>query len=196
MLINRGDVTKQCEQISNSASSEDDSIQLAFSGRGHQVIKDVIGYIKQNQTIHYCSDGHWSAHELLEYLLQVTGPAKVYLTTWAMSENPVRSIVNMIDAGRITELNCVFDLKTQDRAPKVFQLMNSIVTRVKLAHCHAKIFVIENDEWLIANNGSANWTKNPRFEAGILTSNKQIASFYRDCIIKKLETGKDQDDTK
>ncbi len=117
-----------------------DGKQLAVTGSGNLVIKDIIATIKQNETIHYATAGNWNAHELLEHLLKITGPAKVYLTTWAMSENPVRTILNLIDQGLITELNCVFDLKVQDRAPKVFQLIQGITSRVRLVHCHAKVF--------------------------------------------------------
>ena len=161
--------------------------QLAVSGSGATVIKDIIGNIQKNETIHYATAGNWNAHELLEHLLKITGPAKVYLTTWAMSENPVRAILNLIDQGLITELNCVFDLKVQDRAPKVFQLIQGITSRVRLVHCHAKVFVIENESWAISNNGSANWTRNPRMEAGVISADPNVAQFHKAWIMRLIE---------
>ena len=161
--------------------------QTAFTGTGSQVIRELIGNINQGETIHYATAGNWNAHELLEHLLQITGPSKVYLTTWAMSENPVRAILNLIDQGLITELNCVFDLKVQDRAPKVFQLIQGITSRVRLVHCHAKVFVIQNDSWGISNNGSANWTRNPRMEAGVLSADPKVAKFHSDWIMRLIQ---------
>jgi hypothetical protein len=163
------------------------SNQSGFSGTGAMVIRELISHFKANQTYHYASAGAWNSHELLEQLLKFTGPSRVYFTTWAMSENPVRSILNLIDQGLITELNCVFDLKVQDRAPKVFQLIQGITTRVRLVHCHAKVFVIENDLWGISNSGSANWTRNPRMEAGVLSTDPKIARFHRDWIMRLIE---------
>lgn len=160
---------------------------ISFVGSGTTVIKELIGSIKQNETIHYATSGAWNAHELLEHLLKITGPAKVYFTTWAMSENPVRTILNLIDEGLITELNCVFDLKVQDRAPKVFELIKGITSRVRLVHCHAKVFVIENDQWAISNSGSANWTRNPRMEAGVISADRKVAEFHRQWIMRLIE---------
>jgi hypothetical protein len=171
----------------HAAVEKSDSHQLAVSGKGSIVIKELISSIKPGETIHYASAGAWSSHELLEHLLTITGPAKVYLTTWAMSENPVRTILNLIDKGLITELNCIFDLKVQDRAPKVFQLIKGISSRVRLVHCHAKVFVVENEHWGISNNGSANWTRNPRMEAGVLSADPKIAEFHKSWIMRLIE---------
>ena len=167
------------EKKSDAGSEKSNSPQSSFSGTGSQVIRDVIGNISQGETIHYATSGAWNAHELLEHLLKITGPAKVYLTTWAMSENPVRSILNLIDQGLITELNCVFDLKVQDRAPKVFQLIQGISS-------HAKVFVIQNDSWAISNSGSANWTRNPRMEAGVLSADPIVAEFHKKWIMRLI----------
>ncbi len=172
--------------VENLAFKSDESNETS-SGPGALVIKDILANLQQNQSIHYATAGHWNSHELLEQLLQKTGPAKIYFTTWAMSENPVRSILNLIDQGLITELNCVFDLKVQDRAPKVFQLIERITTRVRLVHCHAKVFVIQNDQWGVSNNGSANWTRNPRMEAGVLSTDPKIAEFHKGWIMRLIE---------
>jgi len=157
-----------------------------LGGRGHQVLKEVLSDFKQGESIHYITEGHWHLHELITGLLMITGPAKLYLSTWAMSEDPVRALLNLIEQKYITELNCVFDYKTTTQAPKVLQLVTTISSRVKVCHCHAKMFVIENDSWLIVNNGSANLTKNPRLESGVICSNKIVAARYRDKILEKF----------
>lgn len=192
MLLSKADVAGTGEKFSSAAGAQTSEAECTYIfGRGYEVIKHLIGKVEQNRTIHYWTEGEWSAHELMEYLLEATGPAKVYLTTWAMSENPVRALLRLIEQKKITVLYAIFDVKCTDRAPKVFQLVNSITTKVKLSHCHAKVFVIENDEWLIANNGSANWTKNPRTESGVITTVRKDAAFYRDCIIKKINMSDD-----
>lgn len=191
------------KQLPGDSDSKKDGLQpeiaiatghnSSMSGTGAAVIKELFGSIEKGQSIHYATSGHWNAHELLEHLIQKTGPAKLYLTTWAMSENPVRTILNLIDSGMITELNCVFDLKVQDRAPKVFQLIQGITSRVRLVHCHAKVFVLENESWGISNNGSANWTRNPRMESGVLSADPAVAKFHKNWIMKLINENHDSD---
>jgi hypothetical protein len=49
--------------------------------------------------------------------------------------------------------------------------------------------VIENDEWSITINGSANYTNNPRIEAGCIIPLKASAEFHRKWILELLEKG-------
>jgi len=157
-----------------------------FIGRAHQKLTETIKPIKQNDTQWYVSDGDWSAHDLLFFLLQITGPAKVYFSTWAISEYAIRQLYNMIREGHIIELHGIFDYRNGIRKPAELQFLKQITTDIKAAKCHAKMISIVNDTWGIAVIGSANFTRNPRLESGTVFSWRSVAEDARDLIIRVL----------
>ncbi len=147
-------------------------------GKSNSIVRDVIGTLQPDQSIHYASGGQWSSHDLLFHILDQTGPAKVWLCTWSISELAVRQIMEKLDAGIIQELHCIFDWRVKVRRPEALQLAQQIVTDVKLTTCHAKVTVIQNDSWNISIVGSANYTNNPRIEAGVISTDPAVASFH------------------
>lgn len=162
-----------------------------LEGRAQEVIKKIAAGVKQNETIHFCTHGCFSMHELVEQLMTVSGPAKVYITTWAMTENPARAILQLMNDGLITELFCLFDYKIRERSPKAFQLAEGFMSKIKLTKCHAKVTLILNEQWGITILGSANYTRNPRTEAGIICTVKSASEFHRAWIEKEFTNGMD-----
>lgn len=158
----------------------------AFIGKANAKLNQVIGPVNPNESIHFASLGDWSTHDLLFYLLQISGPASVFFTTWAISEYAIRQLYNFIQEGLILELHGIFDYRNGVRKPAELQFLQQITTNIKPAKCHAKVTVIINDAWGICIVGSANYTRNPRIEAGVICSEKSVAEFHRDWIIKEL----------
>ena len=161
-------------------------INRSFIGKANQKISDVIGDIVQGQTTHYASLGDWSTHDLLFYLLRITGAARVYFTTWAISEFAIRQLYLFIESGLILELRGIFDYRNGIHKTAELEFLRNITTEIKAAKCHAKVTVIENDTWGIAIVGSANYTRNPRIEAGVICADKGIAAFHRTWILNEL----------
>lgn len=156
-------------------------------GKANQKIQSVIGQLSQDQSLHYVSMGDWSTHDLLFYLLEQTGPAKIYFTTWAISEYAIRQLHLMIEDGLILELKGIFDYRNGTRKPAELQFLQKITTDIKAAKCHAKVTVILNDIWGVCVVGSANYTRNPRIEANVLCSVREVAEFHRDWILNELK---------
>lgn len=149
-------------------------------------LKKTVGEIQPGTVIQFCTGGQWSMHELLHYILLKTGPAKVCLSTWTITEQPLRTILDLHKRGLITELNCLFDHRIKERTPKAFQLAQGIVHKMKLTKIHAKVTVVENDQWGVAIIGSANLSRNPRIEAGVIFTDKVSAAFNRSWIMEEI----------
>lgn len=143
--------------------------------------------IKMDSSIHYATAGLWSSHELLDHLLSFTGPSIVHLCTWSIKEMPVRMLVGMINAGRIKELHCLFDNRVKTQTPEVFHLTKLHAVNVRQSVCHAKVTVIENESWAITIIGSANYTNNPRIEAGVICCSREIADFHKHWITEEIK---------
>ena len=159
---------------------------LLVIGKSNEKLHQVFGQVTQDQSVHYASLGDWSTHDLLFFLLEQTGPARVYFTTWAISEYAIRQLYLFIEHGLITELKGIFDYRNGIRKPAELQFLQKITTDIKAAKCHAKVTVIENDHWGISVVGSANYTRNPRIEAGVLCTDKSVADFHRNWILNEL----------
>lgn len=136
-------------------------------------IKNEIGSIEQNQWKAYFTDGSWSLHRLLEYVLFYTGPAEIHLSAFSLSEEAVRSFVTLKEAGQITKLHCLLnDQLTRFKTDLVYFILN-IADTIKLAPCHAKVIIIENADWNIMIIGSANFNRNIRYESGVICTFKE-----------------------
>jgi len=157
-----------------------------FTFTNYPTIEKEIGVIQQNQYYHFFSE-KWSMHELLLYVLSFSGPVKVTLTSFSISEMAIRVFVNAMEAGYITELNCLFDKNIHKNRTNLLFFANNVVTRIHLSRCHAKVILFENDNWKIVVNGSANFTINPRYEAGMICSVPDAFLKYQTEINKAFE---------
>lgn len=152
-------------------------------------LADSIGTLEQGKDICFVTGGRWSAHELRAFILKQTGPARVFISTWAMSEDSSRLLLTAIETGLITELNCIFDRRLPVRKPGIMQLAQQICTRISLVDCHAKITVIQNNDWKVTIIGSANDTNNKRIEAGVLLTNPDVALFHERWMMEQINNG-------
>ena len=185
-LFKLSDLTRSTPKPDAGGSVKTSGSSRCFIGKANEKLQQKIGTISPDLTIHYASLGDWSTHDLLFYLLQITGPAKVYFTTWAISEYAVRQLYNFIQQGHILELHGIFDYRNGVRKPAELQFLQKITTNIKPAKCHAKVTCIINDSWSIAIVGSANYTRNPRIEAGDIHTDPKVAEHHRYWIMKEL----------
>ena len=155
-------------------------------GKTNQKVEAVIGDVALGENLHYASMGDWSTHDLLFHFLNKTGPAEVYFTTWAISEYAIRQLYNFVTGGLITKLSGIFDYRNGIHKPAELQFLKQITTDIKAAKCHAKVTVILNENWGISIVSSANYTRNPRIEAGVICNSKEIAEFHKQWILAEL----------
>jgi hypothetical protein len=185
-LFSTEDLAKKKPDRPKSGSVPFTGSNLLSIGKANEKLHQVFGQVTDGQSVHYASLGDWSTHDLLFFLLEQTGPAKVYFTTWAISEYAIRQLYQFIEHGLILELKGIFDYRNGIRKPAELQFLQKITTDIKAAKCHAKVTVIKNDNWGISVVGSANYTRNPRIEAGVLCCDKTVAAFHRDWILNEL----------
>lgn len=150
-------------------------------------LSEVLALIDHGRTIHWVSEGDWSMHQLLEALLERTGPAEVWISSYAFSELPARTIANLRALGTISRLHCIIDSRIDVRSASALTILRNTSTRLKLCHTHAKVTILKNKEWLIAVSGSANYTVNKRYEAGMITTDPTVSSFHLKWISNELQ---------
>jgi len=132
------------------------------------------------------SYGEWSMHELLYYMLVRHGSSNVYITTWAISEIAMRSLCNYMKEGLIKELHLLCDYRNTSRKPAELAYIEQNATRIKLGKCHAKLTVIDALAMPVLISGSANYTRNPRFESGSIHFGKEPCDFEKTAILNQM----------
>jgi len=185
-LFSLNDLGKKKVDKGSSAAITATGYPVFKIGKANAKLQEVFGLIAPDQVIPYVSLGDWSTHDLLFFLLEQTGPARVWFTTWAISEYAIRQLYQFVEHGMILQLKGIFDYRNGVRKPAELQFLQQITTEIKPAKCHAKVTVIENDDWGISIVGSANFTRNPRIEAGVLFTCRNVAEFERNWIEREL----------
>lgn len=152
-------------------------------------LRDVIDLVEQNSLVYWVTYGEWSMHDMLVSLLNITGPAHVLISTYAMSENPARILAQLKDAAMIQSLRVLLDNRVDTRTAGSFQLMMNMSDELALTETHAKVTVIKNEEFNIAVIGSANYTENKRLECGVITTVEAAVNMQFNWITKALKDG-------
>lgn len=155
-------------------------------GKARASVAEVIGDISEVECIDYVSFGRWSMHDLLFYLLDITGPARVYFTTWAISTKAVHLLVEGMASGMITELHSILDRRIEIRRSDCFAFLKHHANNVYLVDCHAKVILIENYMWRIVVKSSANFSENKRIETGMIIMNRDIFDFNKKWITETI----------
>ena len=171
--------TKNCEfnKLSKLLIKHGDDSDLA----------DVLPTLQMGDLVEYYTEGRFSLHNLIEYVLKVTGSAKVLIATWAMTEAPLRSLMRMKTEGLILKMECLLEHKVPGHNPKSYSFANQIFDEIWLGKCHAKVVVIENEIWSVVITTSANLTRNRRIESGDIKCDKSSAAFNRQWIENQLK---------
>jgi hypothetical protein len=140
-------------------------------------VLDKIG--ADDQAFFWMTDGAWSMIDMLVGLLQKFGRCEVTLSSYAFSEKPARVIADLKHTGVITKLECIIDSRVDVRAASALTLIQNCADRCVLCDTHAKITMLRSAEnKCITVVGSANYTSNKRYEAGIITCSEDVYNFY------------------
>lgn len=145
--------------------------------------------LEPESNYHFSTAGAWSLHEMIALACQRIGPSRLFLSTWTITEEPMRVLFQLIREGYIQELNCLFDYRIEKRKAEAFQLAKVNSAKVRLTKVHAKVAVLLSDEWSVSIIGSANLTKNPRIEAGVLSTCREVGEFHSRWIDNEISNG-------
>jgi len=175
------------------------SVQAFVSdGRAHFLVgrhgvdlEQLIPALEQGCHYHIPSRAEWSLHHMLQFLLGRVGPARVWVTSWGITQEPLNQVLRMLDSEPpvITELNALFDSRVKLQCPQAFQLLIGRTDRVKvrLARNHSKLLVLLTDTWGITVASSANLTQNERLEYYVISTDRALALHNRDWIGLELD---------
>jgi len=111
---------------------------------------------------------------LLGWILEQTGRADVYISTYSTSDAFLRGFYNLRKKGLIGHSILLADLKASKKTVKLYREMQSCFDSVYLSMNHSKVVLIQNDHHLVTVISSQNQTYGDRAECTIVTSDQDI----------------------
>lgn len=113
-------------------------------------------------------------YHLLEFILEQTGQANVTVTTFSVSEEFVRKLLQLKSTGFIRNLTMISDHRTAIKALRLSLFTKNVADELHLGNNHSKILLIANDNWRVSVVTSQNQTRGNRIESGMICTVPQI----------------------
>jgi hypothetical protein len=111
--------------------------------------------------------GQFSLSDLIEAILNKTGPASLSISTWTAAHSSVATMLQLLQSGRIIHCKWLVDVTFVRRVPQlVAEIRRSFGDdAIRVTKTHAKFCTVTNDEWKVAIRSSMNLNQNPRLES-------------------------------
>ncbi len=114
---------------------------------------------------------------LLGWILEQTGPADVYVSTFSTSDAFLRGFYNLKKKNLVLKSVLLADLKASKKTYRLYKEMQQNFDAVYLSQNHSKVVLVQNDQWTVTVISSQNQTYGDRAETTLITTNQEI--FYQ-----------------
>jgi|GEM_PF-1727587 hypothetical protein len=152
-------------------------------GRHGIPIDQLLGPLPADETTLIMTAGHWSLHEMIDYVSSLIGPADMWLTTWGITAEPLKSLLRIQEQGRMRNLTMLFDSRVRTQCPQAYQLaLGATKARIYYGKNHSKMAVLRNEQHAVLISTSANLTQNPRVESYVVITHRTLADRAIDII--------------
>lgn len=149
--------------------------------------REIVSCLNSSTDVHFVSNGNFSLHDIVNECVARLGKVHTMtLSTFSFTELPARMIGNWMEEGKVNKLYALLDVRSKANYPGVFQQLGQLAEALAIVPVHAKVTILESEHETITIIGSANWTTNPRYEVGQITTNKQTAAFHKAWIFKAI----------
>ena len=111
---------------------------------------------------------------LLGWILEQTGPADVYVSTFSTSDAFLRGFYNLKKKDLVLKSVLLADLKASKKTYKLYKEMQQNFDAVYLSQNHSKVVLVQNDHWKVTVISSQNQTYGDRAECTVITSDQEV----------------------
>lgn len=111
---------------------------------------------------------------LLSWILEQTGPAYVYVTTFSTSDDFLSGFLNIRKAGLVREAVLLADFKASRKTLSLGTLMKNTFDTVCFGENHSKLMIIVTDDIKVTVITSQNQTYGGRHESTLVTTDYGI----------------------
>ena len=113
--------------------------------------------------------------DLLEWILEQVGTAKVWQTSFSISEEFLRRLFFIEKSGRVSEFNLVLDHKATNKTLKLWSFITQVIERTYLTDNHSKILLVKAESGeTVSVITSQNLTRGNRHESAFISTDRHI----------------------
>lgn len=176
MLFSSLEIRKDSPEILKNADSISLNKSFVFvDGDKRKLLTEKIGLITKDKSVFFKTDGAWSMIDLVGHTLEQSGPAEIHFATWSIGPEAIRNFIHWQEIGTITSIYGVIDEGFRNRKPDLFHQAKAAFASLKFYKSHAKLVIIKSESHQVTIMGSANLTRNPRTETGIIICDQALA---------------------
>lgn len=147
----------------------------AAGGGVARTLQEFLPELEHERAYLGASEGEWSLHELILHLFGRIGPASLRLSSWGLTEKPLKSILDLVLDGTAREPKLLLDHRVKLQSAAAYQLLLASGLDIRLAQNHSKVVVMRNADWGLSLVTSSNLTRNPRLEFYVVFSSLHLA---------------------
>ena len=127
----------------------------------------VSGLERDGMELFGLTKGQFSLTDMIEAILEKTGPADLSISTWTAANGDVTRMLELLNSGAIRSCRWMVDLTFMRRCPQLTAEIRAKfgADAIRVTKTHAKFCTITNDDWQIALRSSMNLNQNPRMES-------------------------------
>lgn len=143
-------------------------------------VDEIVGKIEPDMRRFGFTAGQFSFSDLIEYILYQTGPADLYISTWAASKDGLKKAFEFLNNGMLRNVRFMIDTGAKQYRDNQFgDLLDKFGDCIRTTRIHAKFAVIRNEKWNIVIRTSANLNRNLRLENFEIDDDKEFADFFQ-----------------
>jgi hypothetical protein len=177
--VNDVSVVKSNKLEASYSTSEIPKNIIQINSKASQLLSKLFNELNENTHIDFVTSGELSLHQIIQYAVTLTENCDVYISSWAVKEEPARVLYFLKQTEKIKNLYGVFDYRIKTLDAKHFQLIEKAFTAYALTKNHSKVIVIESDKLNLVIVSSANLSNNPRIECGFISTIDKTVQFHK-----------------
>ena len=123
--------------------------------------------------------GQFSLTDMIEAILEKTGPADLSISTWTAANSDVSRMLELLRSGAIRSCRWLVDMTFMRRCPSLAAEIRAKfgADAIRVTRTHAKFCTITNDGWQVALRSSMNLNQNPRLKSFQVGHDPELCSF-------------------
>jgi hypothetical protein len=123
--------------------------------------------------------GQFSLTDMIEAILEKTGPADLSISTWTAAKSDVSRMLELLSSNAIRSCRWLVDMTFMRRCPSLAAEIRAKfgADAIRVTRTHAKFCTITNDDWQVALRSSMNLNQNPRLESFQVGHDPELCNF-------------------
>ena len=147
-------------------------------------VATAVGPISPGCEIYGLSRGQFSLIDLMEHILDYSGPADVVISTWTAAGADIDYSLRLCGDGRIRSLLWLVDSSFQSRQPGYCAAMREHFgdEAIRITENHAKFVMFGNETWHLVLRTSMNLNENRRLESFEVSDDPNLYSYLAEVV--------------